>query len=483
MAELRQEIANFLALTADTDPAWRSIEVRTVAFLFNGEYHNVITRLQLLDVAAPPAAEVETLARTTSLLAFRATVGCHALSEILDRISSGYLEIGFEKVSCLKGVTSNAITPYTYAYTRAAGLAGDAPSDPIGRSHLLRMTGDNPQFAIQQFAAGTEGVDAELRAADVPWDGLDGLTEHLFGPQFAFDANNPARIEVFAPLAARLDTERCSLRGGSLTVELILANARLSDYCSVGFATLKEHGALGGRSSKRINKTDWTADGEMLRATMTFAVDADVARGSVFLRVGGRHVIDRATVRDSSRRTPNTRLLAYAAFDGDLVLFRQWLFEAQGSDSVQFERAIGRLFTFAGFFVDQFPGDKRFSDAVDVLAHSPLQDVLLAIECTTGQLQSAAGKPGKLVGRAADLEAAMPAGQRLEVIPVLVTSLVAKSLAPADVENAATNRIVVLTREDLLALVDLVQEQPNSAAALDFIRARIPSAHPIRDEF
>jgi hypothetical protein len=77
----------------------------------------------------------------------------------------------------------------------------------------------------------------------------------------------------------------------------------------------------------------------------------------------------------------------------------------------------------------------------------------------------------------------MPAGQRLEVIPVLVTSLVAKSLAPADVENAATNRIVVLTREDLLALVDLVQEQPNSAAALDFIRARIPSAPRIRDEF
>jgi hypothetical protein len=475
MTTVREAVTNFVGWLGDTPAAWQSIEVRGTALFFEHSFHNAITRIRL-NPDPDPALQVEFLAHTRSLVAFRAFAPMKSLDDLLTHLAAGYLQFPTMRVACVADMGGGTRGPYAYAIARAAGLPGDSSSEPFGRAHVLRLSGETMQFALSSMLGGREAIDAELQAAEIPWGGVDDLVDHLVGPQLRIDYGSQAVVEILAPLAARIDPTRCVLSRGKLTASIATANAGLTEQCSVGITTRTDSGDIGTRTRASIQRPDWTAEGHLQRASKDLVVSDDASQASIFLRVGDKYVIDRAVVRDFARPSPNLRMQAYAVVDPEMVLFLERLFELKAKEKAPgFERAIARLFMFAGFLVDSFAGDQRQTDGPDVFAYVPGQAISLVIECTLGPLAGAGGKQSKLMARAGAHAAALDVGgSRQEVIPVLVTALPLDQVALADRQEADTNGIVILAREDLEGLLALVRQQSTPDATLDFVRSRIP---------
>lgn len=185
----------------------------------------------------------------------------------------------------------------------------------------------------------------------------------------------------------------------------------------------------------------------------------------------GPYAVHRAVLSDVAAGTGNPRIEAHAVFDKELEALRESLAGQGSGAATRFEAAVGRLLAFLGFVVNQLSGDSRLGEAVDVLAHSPAGNVLLAVECTTGALSSK-GKLSKLVARVDALRRSVPT---LQVLGAIVTSLTRTELAQVDLDSAARERLAVICREDLDELLAYALASARVNDVLAYVATRVPA--------
>ena len=106
-----------------------------------------------------------------------------------------------------------------------------------------------------------------------------------------------------------------------------------------------------------------------------------------------------------------------------------------------------------GFAPVSFEMNAKTRDTFDILAVSPKDDFLV-VECTTGLLR-AESKLSKLSAREAALRKMLSASdlQHVRVLPVIVTAMT-RDEVKADLGAAAETGILVLTKEDLEAVLN-----------------------------
>lgn len=472
MSTVSDEIANFdLALSATPD-VWQSIEVRIVAVLRHGEWHNLIS-LARLDSRNPPVLDAtEILAKTPSLLAVRSTIPFADLSSLIDGVIAGEFIIAGYSIRFMVESHSTLPAPYNHAAASICSVLNDQPlGAPLMWGHELMISGDSTAAVMADIRGGYDQLSQELRSAAEPWDGLEALLEYGLGAPRRLD-NNSAQFFVRAPLSIRLRPDVQHLRNGQIDFTVETSNTALSAHCSVGYvATLQ--GILGARGTiKPSRKSDWAARegiSAWTGAKEVFAAD----QVALFVRVGP-YLVDRAIVVDERLRVQRPLVNAYRELDDEFEILTQRLLAPKRSEQGDFERAVARVFLFCGFAVDSFAGDNRLSDAVDAIAHAVDQKTVLVIECTTGPLQSRDGKLSRLVMRSRLIEAAFsPEGRspaEVSVRSVIATPLHRSDVSSSDRNSANADGIIVLDNEGLSELLAIARSGAGPSAALRLLR-------------
>ncbi|MGQ3055439.1 MAG: hypothetical protein ACT6S0_26925 [Roseateles sp.] len=324
---------------------------------------------------------------------------------------------------------------------------------PLHRSGL-----DRSALAILKIRGGRgwEKVDREeigwrLRGSEIAFESLS----ELCGVCDAGD--EPGSLEIVAaPVTRILSTSTAKQNKATLMLscssELDVDACRLS-YRVIQGSTVVHRDSVAG---KRLN---WRPEHGNCVATH----DIDIPEGALVdcavSYQGETH--QQAWITDRSA-VGNPRRAAFEPSDIELLAMQSMLRDEDDKNGRGFEVAVAWLFWMLGFNPAHLRNSKHHEDAPDILVEC--EGGFVVVECTIGQLK--ADKRSNLKARCVNVEKSLAAtGNRdVLVLPLLVTRFSHEQVT-ADMEDAGKAGLHVLTRDDLLALMERTR-QVNSPAAI-----------------
>jgi hypothetical protein len=470
-----EQYERFLATISPLRSLWRSIDIRVLTIKVGGQWKNAMTRCFLRDISVRETRRLRFTVDHPWVRAFQEVWTIDRVKELTGGFESGLVDLHDVPVSYVdEEHNTEQRNPYSVRfnstrYNREHNFLlpwGAVPSSPWP---TFEVSGSGASFhnLLRDLPARENDLDDVLHSYRTPFDGLTGVTEHILGLKpTPRHSERRCQFEIIAPLAARLNSDESHLRGGKLQVAVRMGNEYVQSHLHCGYAAQDNEDELLDAGTFDISSA---ADEELIcRATLTIPS----ARSAVVVLRVGDHPVDRLKVIDHSRPTSNSRVRAYSSFDSELSLLTNALRPRERSDTSQHERAVERVFALAGFQVLPLGPDKRLSDAMDCLAFDPYSDVLLCIECTTGAIDSG-GKLGKLHMRATDLAKRLP---NLRVVPVVASGADYETIAAADINQAAQNRIAVLGGEGLIEILKMAEDNSTTPSIADFVLSQVPAA-------
>lgn len=435
-------IDEFRARTAPFLTDWRSIDVRIVAFVWKDKWVAEGLRAVLLhDDPAEVPAQTD-LPGGNGLMVVNEVWAADRLGDLLLGIERGEVGVGAETV-----------------------LVGRADREKVSPFSSLWHSWDDRDRALSSFGMDwmtfsiscsqdhsrtseeSRAVDAIVRSAEPPWDGLEELKRGFLGSRRFPGTRNQAFVEVLAPVEVRIVS--AELKGGRLRAAIDM-HPRL------------EPGRLGAWVLAR------TRDGATHRipvqrprvGPLDVPVPLDTSRATVVVLYRGADV-DRAVA------VPPEAAHRVAIYDhlmkGGVAKLEERLRESKGT---ALERPVAWLLHLLGFPTGHYGTE---SEAPDLVAFSPDGPFLVA-ECTSGETDLTA-KLTKLAMRAKRLQEI--AGGR-EAIPVLVASFSRTLMNKTDLDKAATDRVAVVTSEEIVQLLELARTGAELSETLAYVRGLIP---------
>ena len=193
-------------------PDWAALEVRAVGVRDReGAWRIMCAKIALLDAPATNQYAWDDESRIEGLLMARRTLPASHLPAVLQQLAQGFVAAGPREIALPK---SPSVPVPTY---RAEGTRGR--SGHTAGFRLLSEIGFSDLIPDETF----ERIDAELRAADPPWDGLADVREHYVG--LAWGSHMECGVEVEAPL--RLAIDECRIDADGRLRVRVAAGARL----------------------------------------------------------------------------------------------------------------------------------------------------------------------------------------------------------------------------------------------------------------
>lgn len=281
-------------------------------------------------------------------------------------------------------------------------------------------------------------LDNQLRASEVPFDGLQDLCRWLeFDKSIILGQNSTIDLRV-APPAIILFSPFC-LAQGKLNISFHAHKNINPSRIHVGVAQFP-----GDPKTARINATSllrWKLPTSELREA-SLSLDAPHAdRALVMLSVGNR-TAQRQWFGDPEKAV-NKNFLAANFFDSELKVLRQFLLNTPSGESRKFEHAIVGLLFILGFA----SATQVEQNAPDIIATTPLGKIIL-VECTL-KVQDFRNKLGKLFERKKSLsEALEKANQDAQIYAFLVCGCSRSQLVIED-QLLVEHRIGLLCKEDI----------------------------------
>lgn len=321
-----------------------------------------------------------------------------------------------------------------------------------------RSTDERTALATLKFRGGRgwERVDRDkigwhLRGSEMPFESLAELCA-------AFEAGEePGGMEIVAaPVVRILPSSNAKL----LKAELVIACAADLETrpCRLSYRVLQGATVIE-RSSVDGGKLGWDSiDGQSVATHKLEVPEGALIDCAVSYRGETNHqswVVDRSAVQ-------NPRRAAFEPSDTDLAEMRMLLSsDSEKQHARGFEAAIAWLLWMLGFSPAHLCHSSHHENGPDLLVEC--EGSLVIVECTVGQLK--ADKRSKLAARCVDIRESLVASRNHDafVLPVLVTRFT-REQAAADFEEAAKDGQHVLTREDLLLLLDRTRQTYSATA-------------------
>jgi hypothetical protein len=198
----------------------------------------------------------------------------------------------------------------------------------------------------------------------------------------------------------------------------------------------------------------WTRNDSFQRGATLAPVPTGAALYCIACYAGqGQHywwVADPKTAQNPFR-------VIHEVFDTKLTVLQELIAKAQvrggGGNARDLEMAVEWLLWMLGFSPTHIGGPSRMSEAPDLIVATP-QGNILVVECTTGLLKEINKLP-HLVERTEQIRKGLliSGNQYLRVLPVLATTKTRDEVR-ADLEQAHRLGILVVTKEDILKLID-----------------------------
>lgn len=347
-------------------------------------------------------------------------------------------------------------------------LGGSPPFD-----YYSEMTNTNRWFSelhLQVFG-GTVSMPSSqcrlemenvLRAANTPFDGIQDAVNWLGLDASALNGGRPAiTLRVGPPVDLIFD--RSKLSDDQLSLEF---------HAHPSFETERLTLAIRGEPSSDLSgraqhaqSISWKNISEGKRVGTLHASLPNVDSALTMLLIG-QSTVRRQWFVDAAKAR-NRRWMATQHFDADLQKVRNAVLEAV--DSRKFEQGVASLLFLLGFS----PIVPIETDAPDLIVTTPRGQLVL-VECTT-RIADFSSKMGKLVDRRGSLSKALSSARHpSEILAVLICATDRDQIAtPKD--ELQEQKVLLLTREDLVASFDRVRHQSDPDALVSAAFEKINS--------
>lgn len=331
------------------------------------------------------------------------------------------------------------------------------------RLPVLTLTGTQRHGLIQQ-----PEVDWELATSVTPYDSLNELLDEF---SLGGHMGDFVIVEVVAQTVAFIDFN-AKVQGNSAKPAIHLPISANTDKAKINYRVVL-HGNVVGRGSLFGDALTWTTESSRQRG----AGEVEIQSGAVVqcFAIYGEHLHHKGWIGDPSL-FQNSRRAAFEEFDPNQVVMRDFLFESQRArkDARDFEVGVAWLLWMLGFSVVHAGATSRTSDAADILATTPTGHTAI-VECTVGHLK-ADSKLSKLVERSKTIRKRLndSGNSHLKVLPVIVTAL-SREEVKADLDQARSLGIAVVTKEDLLRAIEQTLVQRNAEEIFTQVEATAQS--------
>lgn len=318
------------------------------------------------------------------------------------------------------------------------------------RLPVLTITGESKHTFVDSLK-----FDWELKSQPQPFDSVDELLMLLV---LGGKRSDSVMIEVIANTTAVIN-QSSTVSCGNARPSITLAKNLDRNKCRIGYRAFL-HGKVVSRGSIEGCNLEWSVQGDFHQGAGWVGVPDGAVLNCVASYDG--HAQNQVWVADPAH-SQNARRVSLEASDEKLAILRDYLFEEQNprKNSRDFEFGVAWLMWMLGFNIAQAGATERSSDAPDILATSP-QGNLMVVECTTGILK-AQNKLANLVDRTEGVRKRLAASGNghLKLLPVIVTAKT-KEEVKGELEHAQQSGVVVVTRENLEALLQQTIATPNA---------------------
>jgi hypothetical protein len=477
MSKIEETIQEFRQAHAKLPEIWTGIDMRAMAFRIDGVWHNALTRCRLVaSVVGIPKPKF--LPASENVRTFHMVRPVTELDLVLESLAAGELLMDDVPVRFTRRDNhDDSVRPYDFYWfqgleVRQSPFSRDwVPMSPQPWQGLTLSGAGNSFDEMWHPRRHAESeLDEEIHALDAPFDGLDGIAEHVIGMKVDWKNERRAQFTLTAPFEARLNAAKCRLHNGVLEVSVEAESRLVQRHVNVGYVTSCDAGVLVA-DTRVVEPGEW--DGAPGTVSLRLEASAASTSATVLLRLEQRR-IERLRLADFSKLGRNPREVAYEFVDSNLDFLRDELGASQRKDAKDFERAFSRLLTLLGFQAIALGPEGKLSDAFDVIAFDPFESSVLAVECTTSSLNSG-GKLGKLRMRASELSDEL---SDHVVQAVIVTTKSNDTLSATELQQAARDRIAVLASDELGELLNWVGAQTALSEIVEYICSKVPEIAP-----
>ena len=289
-------------------------------------------------------------------------------------------------------------------------------------------------------------LDWEVRGAATPYEGIQELL-HVYNPGII---ENVSRIDIAAPNPVGIDASSV-ISGQKAQLRVRVVESAPLKSISVAYRVLSEDKVVL-RGQLPSASFDWeTKDGLCFGyATIEVPKAAIVHAYAKYCDVVFHHYYF-----GDPTSFQNSRRAAYEASDSALDIFHD-IFEKAKTlkrGAREFEAAISWLFWMLGFAPAFLGGEKRLSDAADILACTPNGNIAV-VECTIGLLKDGS-KLQRLHERTESVRRNLDSSSthHVRVLPVIITAKTREEVR-ADLEQAEKLGMYVITSELIEDLIN-----------------------------
>ena len=481
---MSQIATQFVEAVARTPRLWRSLDFRVLAVRAEDAWHNIAAHGILRSDAVSKVPRLRHLPMTKTVRAWQIVRPLRTaadLGDLLNAVESGCLAIESDTVLFHRSQFGSVPPkPYEFGSFQRVGVDKRVAEGFPWPGYVITALGDTNSEIIHRNADGWYGVDDDIRRHSPRFRDLHDLAPYVAGRRGWFSIGNQTVVEWYAPLEVRLNEVETELRAGVLRYcveagsKSALRFARLSAFCSDGKLDADQTDRSTGRVALAVEAAHSTATGFSLRGELTKIVGSRVALTLAM----GQEPVQWLDLRDYLTSGRNPRVAVYEDLDPECAILRDGLAaipkksgkKEEKDHQARFESAVARLLLLIGFEADPLIGDRRLNDTVDIIAHAPGLGTCLAIECTTGSLDSN-GKLGKLVLRRGRFSRAAP---DVRILAAIATSSRLEDLDVEELRKAGANGVSVLQHADLLTLLAMAQNNRGVGEALHFIESHVP---------
>jgi hypothetical protein len=327
-----------------------------------------------------------------------------------------------------------------------------------------------------------EQLDWELRAADKPFENLDGLLSYCGLPTLS-QIGDSTMFEIVASPPGWIGNGS-TIENGKASIECFIAAALDIEKIKLGYESLPKDSRE--RSSINGSMLEWRREGDVKIGTYRTQV-GETPELQAFLSYES-FCLHQLRVRDPQKHL-NPRYAIHQVFDKDMVFLEDVLtnpksFSKPKSNKAKefakaFEGTISTLCYLLGFSVVNYGRIKKLQQGPDIIVVSPTGNIGV-IECTVGLLNEN-DKLDKLVQRTTLIkeELASAGYGHLQLQPAIVTRLSRDEVA-ANLKIAEEHGIAVICEEEIKKLLDQVSLPPEPERIFQDMRGLVPGVNKDR---
>ncbi len=446
-------------------PTWRAIDTRSICFHQGDDWRSILASIRLLPGRPDEYEPMELEYEGNHFAVLQEIADFSKLGELVEGLLHDRLRVRSRdaRLDCPEPPT-NQPRPYYYSMRLVERVWARQYHFVMSDFQTLVLQGSGQQIGSFVSQEELDRASVALTAHQKPFNGLDDVVQSLFYSGAEFARGSIATVTVSAPAYSHIEKIE-EVRGRTYDITVMGPPSARPDEFRLN-VIMRPASGPSIRRSMRFAKRDVASHGGYLRMKKRVQV-VDAPFVEAFLVRGGEPV-DLSSFYLPTSSTANPRLNAQLTFDPDGKKLTELLFptgERPRADT--FEIGISWLLFLCGFqTVSHGLHAGKLNDEVDCLAFVPLSRNVLAIECTTADLNPT--KLVKFANRCSLLREALP---DFEVLPMAATSV--GQVTTTESKTAAELGIAVLTRPEIEEVLRRAGDNAAPSEIYQFFRTKV----------